>query len=290
MLHPLQTRKGAEKFLAFLAVFGYLTAEQLRKVAGYQPKSLGFVRQKLNSLAAAGFVMALPGRFVTQPRIYTLTAKGYTAASALGVQMAKRVKPSEERDKARNRYFMEHTLAVSDVLVAAWQLPQTHPGIVLSRLLTERELKRKIYVEIPERICIEPDASCEFTITEAAGNKQVRWMDFFHIEVYRTLPPADWRFKQKVRGYITAVTTGQHEELFHTPALSIAVIAQTEHMTATLKQWAEEALQEMERPEEGERFFFRSVDMSTAAPEELFLAPVWERAFGTTTTPLLVLE
>jgi hypothetical protein len=67
MQQLIQTRKGSEKFLAFLALFGYLTAEQLRRVAGYQPKSLGFVRQKLNSLVAAGFVLALPGRFVTSP-------------------------------------------------------------------------------------------------------------------------------------------------------------------------------------------------------------------------------
>jgi hypothetical protein len=176
------------------------------------------------------------------------------------------------------------------VLIAAWQLSQNHPGIVLSRMITERELKRKIYVAIPEKICIEPDASCEFTITTTVDNKQVRWQDFFHIEVYRNLPPADWRFKQKVQGYVTSVDTGRHEALFHTPALSIAVIAQTEPMAATLKQWAEEALTEMHLPEEGERFFFRSANVSSASPEELFLAPVWERAFGTAKTPLLVME
>ena len=290
MQQLLETLAGSEKLLAFLALFGYLTAEQLRKVSGYQPKSLGFVRQKLNSLVADGFVMTLPGRFVTQPRIYTLTAKGYTAASALGIQMAKRVRPSEERDKARNRFFIEHTLAVSDVLIAAWQLSHTHPGIVLSRMLTERELQRKIYVAIPERVCIEPDASCEFTITTTVDNTQVRWQDFFHIEVYRNLPPADWRFKQKVMGYVTAVATGQHEALFQTPALSIAVIAQTEPMAATLKQWAEQALTDMHLPEEGERFFFSDIAVSDESPTDVFLSPVWEQAFRTTTTPLLVLE
>jgi hypothetical protein len=104
------------------------------------------------------------------------------------------------------------------------------------------------------------------------------------------LPPADWCFKQKVHGYVTSVDTGQHEALFQTPALSIAVIAQTEPMAATLKQWAEEALTEMHLPEEGERFFFRSVDPAAVSPGELFLAPEWERAFSTTKTPLLVLE
>jgi hypothetical protein len=290
MQQLIQTLKGSEKSLAFLAIFGYLTAEQLRKVAGYQPKSLRVVRQKLNSLVAAGFVITLPGRFVTQPRVYTLTATGYTYASALGIEQARRVRPSEERDKARNRLFIEHTLAVSEVLIAAWRLSETVPGIVLTRIITERELKRKIYVAIPEKICIEPDASCEFTITTTVDTKQLRWQDFFHIEVYRTLPPADWRFKQKVMGYVTSVDTGQHEALFQTPALSLAVFCHTDSQAATLKQWTEEALTDMHLPEEGERFFFRNIAGSSASPEELFLSPLWERAFSTTKTPLLVLE
>ncbi len=84
--------------------------------------------------------------------------------------------------------------------------------------------------------------------------------------------------------------TGQHEALFQTPVLSIAVFAQTEQMEAMLKYWTEEALAEIERPEEGDWFFFRSIDTATASPEEMYLAPVWECAFGTTKTPLLMLE
>jgi hypothetical protein len=289
MLSLLQRLKGEEKFLALLALFGYLTVEQLRKAAGYQPTSIGFLREKLNALVAAGFVLALPGRFVTQPRVYTLTQTGYTYAAALGIQKAKRVRPAEERDKAQNRFFIEHTLAVSDVLVAAWRLAQTHPSIALTTLYTERELQRKIYVQLPERICIEPDASCEFTVTEPWHAAPQTWQDFVHIEVYRHLPLQP-RFKQKIQGYVASVDSGQHEALFHTPALSIAVFCQTEYQTITLTRWTEEALQEMGRVEEGERFFFRTIDTATASPEEMFLAPIWEQAFGTTTTPLLVLE
>jgi Replication-relaxation len=238
---------------------------------------------------AARFVLALPGRFVTQPRVYTLTQTGYTYAAALGIQKAKRVRPAEERDKARNRFFIEHTLAVSDVLVAVWRLAQTHPSITLTTLYTERELQRKIYVQLPERICIEPDASCEFTVTEPWHAVPQTCQDFVHIEVYHHLPLKP-RFKQKIQGYVASVDSGQHEALFHTPALSIAVFCQTEYQTITLTRWTEEALQEMGRVEEGERFFFRTIDTATASPEEMFLAPIWEQAFGTTTTPLLVLE
>jgi hypothetical protein len=157
-------------------------------------------------------------------------------------------------------------------------------------MVTERELKRKIYAELPERICIEPDASCEFEITETHHNSQRTWRDFFHIEVYRNLPPVPQRFKQKIQGYVTYALTRQHKALFQTPALSIAVIAATDIQNAALKRWTEEALQEMERPEEGEWFFFCSLNPATASPEDLFLTPIWEQAFSTTKTPLLVLE
>jgi hypothetical protein len=123
------------------------------------------------------------------------------------------------------------------VLIAARLLSQIQPDILLTRMYTEQELKRKIYVDLPVRseegsiqhrtLCIEPDASCGFTIQETV-------QDFFHIEVYRTLPPAEWRFKQKVVGYVASLDSGQHEALFHTPALSIAVFAQSKEMAQTL--------------------------------------------------------
>jgi hypothetical protein len=195
---------------------------------------------------------------------------------------------------------MKHTIAVTDVLIAATLLAQTHPGIAITHLYTERELRRKIHVELPDRtpegtarfrtVCIEPDASLQFLITETWHSEPQTWEDFFHIEVYRNLPPAEWRFKQKIAGYVAAVDTGWHEAFFHTSALSIAVIAQTPQMAATLKRWTEEVLAEMQRQPDGEWFFFCSLDPATVSPEEMFLSPVWEQAFGSAKTPLLVLE
>jgi hypothetical protein len=289
MQTPVMPRKGVEKILTALAVFEYLTAAQITRLL-YAPSSLSYVRKLLRRLVAADFVLPLAGKAVNLPLLYTLSGVGRTYAGALGTAPRKRFRPSEEQDKGQNPYFMKHTIAVTDVLIAARLLSQTHPGITLTHLYTERELQRKIYVEIPTKICLEPDASMQFLITETWHETPQTWEDFFFIEVYRNLPPADWRFKQKVQGYVTAVDTGQHEALFQTPALSIAVVAATEQMAATLKRWTEEALQAMGRPEEGDWFFFCSINPATAGPEELFLAPVWEQAFGTTKTPLLVLD
>ena len=50
-----------------------------------------------------------------------------------------------------------------------------------------------------------------------------------------------------------------------------------------------EVLQESQQRELGERFFFTSVDPAAVSPEDLYLAPVWESAFGTAQIPLLLL-
>jgi hypothetical protein len=284
-----QLLTGAEKILCALAEFDYLTAEQLTRLL-YAPSSLRFVRKKLQALVASGLVLALPSRAITLPYIYTPTSKGYTYLARLGMQQAKRVRPVKEREKAQNLFFREHTMAVTDVLIGAKLLAQTTPGIVLNRLYLERELKRKIYVELPtnfardqtRQICLEPDASCDFTI-------QGKWQDFFHLEVYRT-HLREYRFKQKIHGYLVYAASPLHQQLFHTPALAIAVFCATEQLAATLQRWTEEVLHERKQPELGERFFFRSLmDPATASPAEMYLTPVWKQAFGEAPTPLLLL-
>jgi hypothetical protein len=183
---------------------------------------------------------------------------------------------------------MRHTLAVIDVLIAARLLTQTVPGIVLNNMFQERDLRRKIYVAIPQdkekprNICLEPDASLDFTIQQA-------WRDFFHIELYRHLP-MERRFKQKVQGYLTYAGSPSHQELFRTSALSIAIFAATEQLTQMLKQWTEDVLTKLEQQPEGQRFFFSWVIPGHVSPTELFLSPVWSLAFSNTQTPLLLLN
>ena len=286
-----------EKILLALAEFDYLTASQVTRLL-YAPSSLTHVREMLKSLVDDSLVLALSSRLATHPRVYTLTGKGRTYAAFLGMQNTKRIRTSEELDKAHNLFFMQHTLAVTDVLIAARLLSQTVPEIQLTRLFSERALKRKIYVTLPEpalqgkgktrHICIEPDASVDFAIEETWHQQLQVWQDFVHIEVYRNLPPLEWRFKQKVQGYVSYAQTGLHEELFQTTALSIAVFAATAQQKAVLKRWTEEALRET--PHEGQRFFFTSIDTATATPAEMFLTPVWEQAFSSTPRPLLVIE
>jgi hypothetical protein len=118
---------------------------------------------------------------------------------------------------------------------------------------------------------------------------QDTWQDFCYLEIYRH-HLNETRYQHKIQGYVTALASGLHEQLFKTPAMSVAIIATTKKLKETLKQWAEEALTTMERQDAGDRFFFCSIDTASVTPEELFLSPIWEHAFSTDKTPLLVLE
>jgi hypothetical protein len=295
----IQLRKAGERIISALAAFEYLTASQVTRLL-YAPSSIKHVQEQLKLLVDQGLAITIGGRAVHLPLIYTLTSNGRHYAASLGVPTGKRFRPSEEADKGHNPYFLKHMMAVTEVLISARLLADSLPDIELSHMLTERQLKRKIHVELPvepnedgtrfQTIAIEPDAGVHLTITEAWHETPQLWADFFFIELYRNLPPREWRFKQKIAGYVFYATSGWHERFFQTPALSIAVIAQTYQMATTLKHWTEQVLTQMQRPEEGEWFFFTSLDPASVSPEELFLSPVWESAFGTAKTPLLMLK
>jgi hypothetical protein len=289
MRDPMQLPKGAQNILRSLAAFDYLTAEQATRLC-YSKGSRTYGHAAMKALVDSELALAIGGRGIQLPLIYTLTGKGRHLASLLGAAKGKRFRQAEEADKGHNPYFLKHTIAVTDVLIAARLLSETVPAIRLARLYTERELKRKIYVPLSGKsVCLEPDASLLFRITETWHDDPETWEEFFHIEVYRTHLRED-RFKHKMHTYAAYAASPRHSALFHTPALAVAIFCADDQLAATLKEWTEEVLQEGQQRELGERFFFTSVNPATTSPEELFLSPVWEHAFSTAKTPLLVLE
>jgi hypothetical protein len=280
-------RTAQQKIINDLAEFYYLTISQLMTVEGYQESSRSYMYRQVNDLVAEDYVFALPQQVVTQPRLYTLTSKGRKAASFLGKTPDTRFRPGEEKERGENGVFVAHTIAVTNVLIAARLLAKRVPAIRLNRMLTERELKRTIYVRLPgegtpqRNICIEPDGALDFTVKDM-------WQDFIYVEVYRHHLNKE-RFQRKIQGYVTVVATGLHERLFQTPAMSVAVIATIDKLKETLKQWTEEALGAIQRSDAGDRFFFCHMDTATTNPEDMFLSPVWEQAFDMRKTPLIVL-
>ena len=267
-----------------------------------QQNPFTYVREKFKGLDDEKFVTVLGGRAYNLPRIFTLSTTGRKYAELIGKPPGKRYRLQEEHQKQHNFFLINHTLAIIDVLIAARLLSQTKLGIVrtqtmvsivLNRMYHEWELKRKIYVKlrvaggITQQLCIEPDASLDFTIP-SIGKDKPSWREFFHIEVYRTLPTMEQQFKQKIQGYVVYAQSPLHQQLFHTSALSIAIFARTPEIAKTLRKWTEEAL--ASQPDEGDRFIFTSLNPATARPGELFLSPVWKETFKEDAVPLLDLE
>jgi hypothetical protein len=291
----MHLRSAPGKILQSLGEFSYLTIDQIIALH-YQEASRSYVRKEVNALLTAGLAMALPRPTVTYPRLFTLTGDGQRFVSRFGCVPTKRVRRSDEQDKGHNSYFVQHTIAITDVLIRAKLLSQAIPGIALHRLYVERELKRKIYVaplgqalpagrqdtERQQPCCLEPDASLHFV---TAGNIE----DFFHLEVYRTHLREE-RFKRKIRGYVAYIHSTLHQQLFQTPALAIAFFCATDPLAETLLRWTEEVLHDVGQEYIGERFFFRQIATAKTSPIEMYLAPVWEQPFSDTKTPLLVLE
>src|SRR5918992_5457559 len=284
----MHRRSAPGKILQSLGEFSYLTIDQIIALH-YQEASISYVRKEVKVLTTAGLAMALPRATVTHPRLFTLTGEGQRVVSHFGCVPTKRVRRRDEQDKGHNSYFVQHTIAITDVLIRAKLLTRAIPGIALHQLYVERELKRKIYVaplgqdmERQRPCCLEPDASLHFV---TAGNIE----DFFHLEIYRTHLREE-RFKRKIRGYAGYINSTLHQQLFQTPALAIAFFCQTSQLAETLLRWTEEVLHDVGQEYIGELFFFRQIATATASPIEMYLAPVWKQAFSDTKTPLLVLE
>jgi hypothetical protein len=144
MLTPATKVSFPEKIILALAEFDYLTIRQLLRLLGYSRSSLTYGQEHIKPLVTEKFVHPLVGRAGNQPWVYTLTGKGREYAALLGKPTVRRFRPAEETDKAANPYFIRHTLLVSDILIAARLLTKTEPRIVLTRLYTEPELRRKM--------------------------------------------------------------------------------------------------------------------------------------------------
>jgi hypothetical protein len=141
-------QSAEERLIIALSEYDYLTVEQATRLL-YAKTSLTHVREKFKNLVDEKLVIVLGGRAHNLPRIFTLSTDGRKYAELLGKPAGKRYRLHEERQKQRNLFFMQHTLAVNDVLIAARLLVRSVPEVTLSGMLLERQVRGNIVVNIP---------------------------------------------------------------------------------------------------------------------------------------------
>ncbi len=142
--------------LAILQVVGrfhYLTAAQLsRLLYPDNHDDSRYAQRRLKRLADAGYLVRLGTKpspaSGSVPYVFALSRRGRAVLAQHGIGVPFPDRPSDLAERARNRPCLEHTLAVIDVLIAAERLCQTHPGVRMPRLVTERELKA-LHMRVP---------------------------------------------------------------------------------------------------------------------------------------------
>ncbi|MBB4984780.1 replication-relaxation family protein [Streptomyces nymphaeiformis] len=273
---PLRIGAADGEILCSINRFQYMTAAQVgRLLYPDQHDDNRYVQRRLRRLAEAGYVLRLrelpTPRVGSAPHVFTLADKGRRFVSGRGKALASAYyRPSEERAKAEDNPFMEHTLAAIDVLVAAERLCREF-NVSMPRLVTERQLKRSPVRVQPAgrpdapRTTVIPDAWFELCV----GGESV----YIALELDRgTEQQKHWRRKVAA---LTAWAEGPYRQVFEADNLTVAVAVPAKARREQLSDWTIRELEAIGRTELADIFLFTSVSPVTTDPFELFFGPCW---------------
>ncbi|KFF96130.1 hypothetical protein IQ62_38165 [Streptomyces scabiei] len=255
----------------------YMTAAQVGRLLYPDAKDENrYVQRRLKRLAEAGYLLRLrelpTPRVGSAPHVFTLADRGRRFLSGQGVKLTSSYyRPSEERAKARDNPFMEHTLAAVDVLVAAERLCRGFQ-VSMPRLLTERQLKRS-HVRVqpagrPDapRTTVIPDAWFQLT---TPGDDPVS----IALELDRgTEGQQHWRRKVAA---LTAWAEGPYREAFETDNLTVAVVVPTVARREQLSEWTAQELAGIDRGELADIFLLTEASPVNTDPFEFFFSLLW---------------
>ena len=260
----------------------YLTNEQVCRLL-YSPGSLTFVRTRMKRLADAEYAQ----RFFVPPRnntgrgqaVYTLARKGLAYLQSLDEELQRRYRPSEV--EGLSYQFIEHTLAVNDVLIGLELLARSTDQVVIRTVLHERDLKRApLTVTLRESehtstVAVIPDAYVQLELVAADG----RYETCLALELDRGTEKQH-RWRRKVAALLAA-TTGPYQERFGTNVLTVAVVttaatkATADKRLADLLTWTEAELNARGLAHQADLFWFTALTPEPIAPAALFLTPRW---------------
>ncbi len=276
-----------DAILAALAQYYYLTALQVTRLL-VSRGALTRVQTKLKRLTDAGYLQRLylprPSQSGKAPSIYTLARRGLNYLMASERATNPRYHPVEQTELSY--LFLSHTLAVNDFLIGARLLTRQLPDVVLNDSRHERELKREpVHVTItegphhtPTKLAVIPDGWLQFHVHAAAETGVVLELDRGHIEQKR------WRRRVAA---LLAYARGPYEEQFHTPAITIAVLATPGEKRATdLLRWTEAELTARGETAEADLFRFTGLPPDSD-PLALYTVPTWLRPFDPRPVPLI---
>ena len=263
--------------------YHFLTAIQVCRLF-YDPDSLKFVRSKLKRLTDLGYLhrLLLPTVSLGKPAfIYTLGRKGINYLRSAGFEDFHRFRPSGQEE--HSYFFLRHTLAVNDFLIAAECLRDSVPGVVLADFAHERDLKKTpvvVKTKADEKVGVIPDAWLDFHLDGKLRVSVILELDRGTVQ--------QKPFARKLRGLL-AYSQGPYQEFFGSDALTIAFACTAgPHRCEQMRRWCEDVLKETKSEQDSEIFLFTSLEEDQEwDPKTLFLDPIWHQPFSKTPVALL---
>ena len=207
-----------EKLLLAVYRFHYLIVEQIVRYLGLSENSTNWLRTKLKALVEGNYLATqnLPrvSSYGRNHFIYSLAKESVTHFRELGLEVF------DPAEKPGSFLYLEHTLRLNDVLIAACLLEKHIEGITLAEMRHERVLKHhptKVRVDGKKKSVI-PDAWLDFRLSPpyTSTSEQVAVC----LELDRGTVDV-WPFREKIRAYI-AFASGAYQVDYGTDSLTIA--------------------------------------------------------------------
>lgn len=266
----------------------YMTAAQVGRLLYPDARDENrYVQRRLRRLAEADYLLRLrelpTPRIGSAPHVFTLADQGRRYLTSRGIPLTSPYyRPSEERQKARDNPFMEHSLAAVDVLVAAEALCRDYL-VTMPRLITERQIKRSPVRVRPlgrpeaPRVAVIPDAWFELTVQDESF--------YIALEVDRsTEGQKHWRRKVAA---LSAWAEGPYRGAFQADNLTVAVTVPTVARRIQLSEWTHEELSDVGRSELADIFVFTDASSVETEPSQLFFDHLWYPAGSASPVGLL---
>ncbi len=270
------------------AVYRYqlLTSVQLVRACGYSHNSLERVQRLVKQLTDTEYVLSLPVPVVRgkAPFVYTLARKGLNYLKRAGVDVREYFRPSKEHEKSY--LFLQHTLALNDVLIAASNLHKFVADYSLRSFIHERVLKQTPYKlsfmrgGTLEAVTLIPDAFLQFVKQKKKGNEESipRLLELDRNTTEQR------HFRRNLRARIEFIKEEGYKKLLGTTTVTFAyaVAAGGEKRREELRTWARKELADTsEQRWLSNLFLFASLPVDLE-PKSLFVDHVWYPPFDNT--------
>lgn len=246
------------------------TAKQLCRLH-YSMGSIKAVKAKLRKLCDQGYVQldAIPTKFTRSPYYYALDKLGMQYLQQAGMDVNLYFRSSKEVNK--HALFIEHTLEVNDILIAAALLKRSNASYWLDSFMHERSLKHNPYKVSWQggRFALIPDAFLDFRVRVPEGLRRMPIL----LEHDRGSEEQKY-FRRRIRAYLTLLKTETFKKLFQVRSVTVAFTTTAgQSRLGRLREWTRQELQN-EPKEVGLMFCFTALE-KPLEPQTIWLAPRW---------------